>query len=475
MPKTERITFYSLLALLIWLPIPLASNRPWAWSIMEIWVALQTLALLVHYRGTLPWQQLLAFKWLLGPLVLFQLWTLLQIIPVPLSTLFWISPKTADIYHQATNSVTGLTITTASLSLDREQTFISLLKGVSYFLLALNVCLLVNNGSRVKWVVSALVISGTLQAFYGAMLVLLDIKSSPVFGFALGDIATGSFVYKNHLANYLMMVLSLGIGLIVSQMHASPSQNWRIRFVRWIQAMLSNKMLIRLCLVIMVIALVMTRSRMGNTAFFAATVIGSILVLLLYKHRPRAFTVLIVSILAIDTIVVGTLFGLEKVKQRLEQTSLDQEDRDQVVYWGLDIIRDFPLTGTGAGSFYSTFQAYQQEFLGIFYDHAHNDYLQFAIESGLPATLMLGAMVLLTLWYTLWTLRNRHSQLMKGVAFGCCMAIIGMLIHISVDFNLQPPANAATFIVILCLATIVRQMPRDGWVTANKAGIIHRK
>lgn len=467
MPKTERFTFYSLLALLIWLPIPLASNRPWAWSIMEIWIALQTLALLVHYHGTLPWKQLRAFKWLLGTLLLFQFWTLLQIIPVPLSGLFWISPKAAEIYLEASNSVTGLTITTAPLSLDREQTFISLLKGVSYFLLALNVCLLVNNDSRIKWVVSALIISGTLQAFYGAMLVLLEIKSSPIFGIALADIATGSFVYKNHLANYVMMTLSLGIGLIVSQMHTSPPQNRRMRLERWIQAMLSSKMLVRLCLVIMVIALVMTRSRMGNSAFFAATILGSIVTLLLYKHRPRAFTALIVSILAIDTFVVGTLFGLEKVKQRLVQTSLDQEGRNQVVYWGLEIIKDFPLTGTGAGSFYSIFQAYHQEYLGTFYDHAHNEYLQFAIESGLPATLMLGAMVLLTLWQTLWTLHNRHSQLMKGVAFGCCIAIVGMLIHISVDFNLQPPANATAYIVILCLAAIARQMPQGGWVTAN--------
>lgn len=461
MPKVERITFYSMLALLIWLPIPLASNRPWAWSVMEVWIAIQTLALLVHFRGNLPWQQLRAYKWLLGTLLIFQFWTLLQIIPLPLSVLASLSPKAADIYLQASNSVTGLTITTAPLSLDREQTYISLLKGISYFLLALNVCLLVNNGNRLKLVIWALIISGTLQAFYGAMLVLLNIKDSPVFGIPLSNIATGSFVYKNHLANYLMMILSLGIGLIVSQMHTSSSPNWQVRLRRWLQAIISSKMLIRLCLVIMVIALVMTRSRMGNSAFFIVTIIGSLLVLLLYKHRPRAFNVLIVSILAIDTIVVGTLFGLENVKQRLAQTSLSQENRDQVVYWGIEIIKDFPLTGTGAGSFYSTFQAYQQEYLHLFYDHAHNDYLQFAIESGLPATLMLGGIVLFTLWQTLSTIRHRQSQLMKGIAFGCCMAIIGMLIHISVDFNLQPPANAATFIVILCLSTIVRQMPKD--------------
>ena len=459
MPRLERIIFYSLLALLIWLPIPLASNRPWAWSIMEIWIALQTLGLVLHYRGALPWHHLRAYKWLLGALLLFQCWTLLQIVPIPLSALFWISPSTADIYQQVTSNIPDITISHGSISLDREQTFISLLKGTSYFLLALNVCLLVNNTGRIKQVLAALIISATLQSFYAAMLVLLDIKLSPIFGIKLTDIATGSFIYKNHLANYLVMILPLGLGIIISQMYTSPSPSQRIRLRRFLQTMLSYKALVRLCMVIMVIALVLTRSRMGNTAFIVSTIIGSILILLLYKHRPRAFTLLIASILTIDTIVIGTFFGIAKVKQRLIQTSMDQESRDQVVHWGIEIIKDFPLTGTGAGSFYSIFQAYQQEYLGIFYDHAHNEYLQFAIEFGLLAVLLLGVMTLYCLWQTILALRHRHSPLMKGMAFGCCMAIIGMAIHNIVDFNLQPPANAATFIVILCLATIANKLP----------------
>ncbi len=30
--------FISLLILIFWLPLPLGSNRPWAWAIMEIWI-----------------------------------------------------------------------------------------------------------------------------------------------------------------------------------------------------------------------------------------------------------------------------------------------------------------------------------------------------------------------------------------------------------------------------------------------------
>ena len=50
------------------------------------------------------------------------------------------------------------------------------------------------------------------------------------------------------------------------------------------------------------------------------------------------------------------------------------------------------------------------------------------------------------------TLRDRQTPTAKGFAFGALVAIMGMAVHISVDFPLQAPANAALFIVILALA-----------------------
>ncbi|MCG7498497.1 O-antigen ligase family protein [Vibrio sp. Of7-15] len=453
MRQIERACFFSLLILLIWLPIPLASNRAWAWSIMEIWLAIQTLVLIAYYKGNLPWAQIKYIKWLLSALFLFQAWTLLQTVVFPLSILDYLSPQTAEIYR-------SLGYEQGSISLDNEHSFIALLKGISYALLALNCVLMITSSKRIKAVIIALVISAMIQAFYGAVLVLLDTKISPVFSFDEKKIATGSFVYKNHLANYLMLVLTMGIGLIISELNTTESGSWQVRIKRWLIAILSTKMLIRLCLIIMVIGLVMTRSRMGNTAFFSATIIGGIAALLFYKHRPRALTVLIISVLAIDTFIVGALFGLDKVKQRIVETSLQEESRDQVVIWSLDIIKDYPLTGTGAGSFYAIFPSYSHADVG-FYDHAHNEYIQFMVESGIPATLLLGMAILIAIYQCIWTIRNRHSHLMKGTALGCLMAICGMLIHISVDFNLQPPANAATFILILVLAGISKNMPRE--------------
>ena len=454
MNKLEKFTFYSLITLIVWLPIPLGSNRDWAWAIAEMWIALQSLLLIASYRGNLPFERIKHYRYLILGLVIFQCWVFIQTLPLNWSILGLVSPKSAEIY-QLVEAPIGF------ISLDSRMSLVSLFKGLTYTLLVLNAIFLVNSSRRLKTVVVAIVISGTLQAFYAAMMVLLNVTESPVFGYPEKGIATGSFVYKNHLANYLMMSLCLGLGLIISQLHTSESGSKFVFIKRLIEGLLSHKMLLRLCLVIMVIALVMTRSRMGNTAFFAATTIGGVIALLFYKHKPKALVALVGSVIAIDTIVVGALFGLDKVKQRLVETSLDAESRDQVVIWSLDIIRDFPFTGTGMASFYTIFPMYSKADIG-FYDHAHNDYVQFMVEAGIPATLLLGSIVLFSLWRTFKTIRTRNSKTMKGVALGCLMAIIGMLVHISVDFNLQPMANAATFIMILFLANATAVLPAFG-------------
>jgi O-antigen ligase len=449
--RLERGIFFLFLVLLIWIPIPLGSHLQWAWSIAEIWIAVIGLGIVLLYRDQLPWSHIAKFKWLLLPLGGFQLWVYLQTLVLPDAFIQWISPNASTAYQMSGSSE-------HSISLDRRMTLMALLRGSSYWLFLFSAIVLISSGRRLKIATLTLVISGTLQAFYGATMVLLNTKTSWVFGYTEVNVATGSFVYKNHFANYLMLCLSMGVGLIVTQLHVSRSGSWRVRIRRWLQGVLSPKMFIRLALIIMVIALVLTRSRMGNAAFFAATALVGLIALFTYSDKPRSLTVLILSVLVIDTLVIGTLFGLDNVKQRLIETSVVGESRDQVVFWSLDIIKDYPFTGTGMSTFYAVFPGYTQEYVG-YYDYAHNDYIQFLVEAGIPATLLLVSMVLYALLLCFRTLKERQSRTMKGLALGSGITIVAMLIHIAVDFNLQPMANAVTFIFVLFVAVATSLLP----------------
>ncbi len=176
MTTLEKYSFYSLLALIVWLPIPLGSNRDWAWAIVEIWIALQSISLIIAYRGQLPSTQIKHYKYLLCGLALFQLWVLFQTLPLSWGPLSFLSSKSAEIY-QLVGAPEGF------ISLDSRMTLTSFLRGLAYTLLIFNAIFLINSSKRIKQVVLIIVISGTIQAFYAAMMVLLNITESPVFGF----------------------------------------------------------------------------------------------------------------------------------------------------------------------------------------------------------------------------------------------------------------------------------------------------
>ncbi|MDC8829563.1 O-antigen ligase family protein [Alteromonas gilva] len=313
---------------------------------------------------------------------------------------------------------------------------------------------------RIKQVMLCIIFSGLFQALYGALEVLLAGNSSWIFGLPVKNVATGTFVYKNHFANYLMLCLSIGVGYLVSTLNTQTASTKREHIRNFLNTMLNGKAVVRIALAIMVIALVMSRSRMGNTAFFASMTILGLLGLLLIKHRSRGLTMLIVSLFVIDTFILSAWFGLDKVQERLEQTSLEQEKRDEVVRDSLPLLSDFSSTGSGMGTYYNVFTNYQGEDIYAFYDHAHNDYLQFAIEGGIPATILIALLPLWAFIEGIKALRERRNGLMQGLAFGGCMAILGMFIHISVDFPLQAPANAMLFVIIIALAFCSKKRER---------------
>ena len=177
--------------------------------------------------------------------------------------------------------------------------------------------------------------------------------------------------------------------------------------------------------------------------------------LLLSKKATRSMVILLTSLLILDVFVVGTFFGAQKVADRLQKTSIEKESRDEVVRNTIDMMQPRLIAGTGAGTFYTAFPEYRTEDIGGgFYVNTHNDYLEFSSEFGLLGTIPLALAVLAGLGTGLYAQYKRRNKLPRGIAFGSSMSILAMLIHASVDFNLQMPANALTFMVILALAWI---------------------
>jgi O-antigen ligase len=120
----------------------------------------------------------------------------------------------------------------------------------------------------------------------------------------------------------------------------------------------------------------------------------------------------------------------------------------------IPLVKDNAEFGSGPGSFYVAFPRNRPEKVMGYYDNAHNDYVQFAAESGVPGFLLMGLFVAMSLGAALMAQARRRDPLMRGMSFACVMGVTSILIHSWVDFNLQIPANASFFMVLLGLGWI---------------------
>lgn len=414
--------FYQLV--LFTLPLPFAGNVDWAWPLFYAAVFF-----MLFYELKTSVYPLVLTKaspvWLL--LLVAQLWVIIQSL---------LLDNRHDIQH-------------------------SLLQGlglVAFFVLTL---LLLTTRERIKRAIWVVILAASFQAVYGALMVLSGLEwSFFTEKSSYQGKATGTFINRNHLAGYLEMSLALGIGFLLSQ-SARYRGSWRQRLRQTIDTILSPKVIMRLLLAVMVIALVLTRSRMGNTAFFASLMITGGLALVLMKNRSRATTVLLTSLLVIDVAIVGTFFGVEKVAERLQNTSVEKESRDEVARDTYQMWQQNPALGIGAGSYQYTYPAYRSADVTVrgLYDHAHNDYLQFLAEFGLSGFIALMLAAGWCGWLGLVAMRKRHSNLMQGLGFASTMGLLAIAIHSSVDFNLQIPANAFMFVFLMAMACIARYTP----------------
>lgn len=433
--------FAGLCLIVILAPLPLGSNRAWAAQLLQLSIAvLAAGAAWVLARGLVAPSA--ALRNSLPAILLFAAipaWTLLQLLPLPPA---WLP-----------------------ISQDPGASLYKLQKSIAYLLVFLLCLQLLDTPARLERLAQIIVISGVLQATYGVLVATggpsMDLLGIHALTPHKSD-ATGTFLNRNNLAGYLEMALAVGIGLLIAGFSSTDSAtSWRARLRRLLTILLGGKARIRLFLVIMVIGLVMTHSRMGNAAFFASMGISAVIGLAIFRKSSRSMVILFASMVAIDLLIISSWFGLARLAERIENTSLAEEARTDVNTHALPWLQDHWLTGSGAGSFASQFPFYRKSDVAHFFDFAHNDYLQLLGEYGLIGGLMFAGIAVLSLHAAIQAQRRRRNPLLRGMGFAAMMGIISLLIHSTVDFNLHIPANAMLFSMLCALAFLARHQGQD--------------
>jgi putative inorganic carbon (hco3(-)) transporter len=470
--RGDGALFVALLALLVWLPVPWGSNSAWAKSVLacsaagllSMWLATAALGRIRTSTGR--WPPVAPMLWW----AMWLLWVGMALWPMSTPLLMRLAP---DLQLHADAAVHGISLRQAWAIMPTATVEAWLLSAGYACLYLLTMLTCKGEPERQRMVLITLVISGTLQALYGSLMVLSGVE----WGFLQAKqhylhVATGTFVNRNHLAGYIELSGAAALGLILSELgRRSSALGWRQRLQGLVALLFSRKLRVRLALAIMAIALVMTHSRSGNVAFVAALG-GCGMLYVVLRHRDRAFRAFLVisSVLLVDLLVVTQWYGLDRLAERIEQTEIEANGRARIIEASPPVIETYWRTGSGLGSFATAFAPFNPGAANEYFVHAHNDYLQFLIETGIPGLILLAVFVGAHGLHAIRVLALRRSRVAAAVGFSALMAIAAIAMHSFTDFNLQIPANAATLIVLCALAASVSARSRR---RQNAAGMVH--
>ena len=129
------------------------------------------------------------------------------------------------------------------------------------------------------------------------------------------------------------------------------------------------------------------------------------------------------------------------------------------------ILRQFPIFGTGLNTFGTATVVYHPPGADQHFTEAHNDYVQLVVEGGVFAfTLVLLAMIGVGRG-----IAARFREKVDGpdaywLRVGATTGLIAIALQSAVEFSLQMPGNAVLFVVLLAMALYVparRQAPPD--------------
>jgi O-antigen ligase len=196
-------------------------------------------------------------------------------------------------------------------------------------------------------------------------------------------------------------------------------------------------------------------SRAGMIAFTAELILLGLVVIKLQKSIKLASGFWVFAVLMLGLLIwVGGSALSQRVKTIGEETRQEMSGgtRWSIDKDGIHMFAKRPILGWGLGTFSTAYPQFRTFYTHFSVNEAHNDYLQFLVESGLAGFGII-------LWFLARTLRNGFRKLENwtddingAVAVASLLGITGILVHSFVDFNLQVPANAAWFYVLCALA-----------------------
>ncbi|MBI5118035.1 O-antigen ligase family protein [Candidatus Poribacteria bacterium] len=469
-----------LIAMITLPPLALGGVAPWA----RFSLAFLGLLLMVCWLAQGAWRGSVSVirspAW--GFLLLFLGTALFQLTPFSPDVLNSISPSTWRVYCQAITDYPA-SEQARTLSLFPYATGMEIVRVATLMAVFFVVANFTRTRRQTVGIVLALAAVGSFEALYGFAEQFSGHKH--IFWVLRQyhlEAVTGTFHNKNHFAGLLEMVIPVLLGLLVG-IGGRPEKRMRTRFrgipfrQRIVLALSSStvyqQVIIAAFSVVMLAAVFFSLSRAGGICLFIS-LIGFVLFLAAGSgfRRYTLAVLLIVGAMFLVAAGIGMEVAISRIEDAVNGQSTSWIDRADLARSALTLIRDYPLFGTGLGSFGTVFPAYQSPRFGdAWADYLHNDWLQVFCETGIAGGVVLA---IGSFWLAASSFRSAmrtEDPFKRWVALGASLGASAMLLHSFVDYNLSKiTSNGIIFATVAGLALAVPRIPRRGEDSSSIAG-----
>ena len=439
----------------------LLAFAPLAFGLVEFWsltIAQAIILLIALFACGGRWLSHQPFPNIPGllPLLLLAALMLLQITPLPAGLVRFFSPTTYA-YYQALLPVYP-DDTWITLSLNCGATLRRLLLLITGILLYVSVVLLFAKSFLLRHFIVAFIIIATVIAVLAIIQravmpdMLLFIRETPA------GKPFGPWINPNQFAGYIELVAPLALGLCMFyRPRRHHSDNRRERFIHFFNTTGTNKHLWLLAaLFIMMLAATLTMSRGGIASLFCSLLLFQIL----YLSKKKSRSYLGVTLMTVAFCLVFTWVGWGNVSAEFNQTMDAQGNiRDgRITLWSdtTRLIGDFPVFGSGFGSFVNIYPLYKTIKTTFVYEHPHNEYLETLADGGIIGAALILWFLAALFWHVWKQIDMRRSRYPILLGIAGLAGISATLMHGMTDFNMHNPAIFLLFHVLcgLTVATV---------------------
>lgn len=445
--------------LLIFTPLAFGTVEPWSYAIMEI---LTLLGL-----SMLSWKVIKNRDTLLSvpgivPFLLFLGYILFQLIPLPPWIVEIVSPHAYRLHSvQGGDGIQAW----MTLSVHPAATLQQFFRWSTYCAFYVLTVQILKSGDHVRKTVIAITIFGALLSFSSILqFYLTDDMALWIRHVPKNSMIVGPYICHNHYAGLMEMIFPVVLGLFF--FHRPRTRN--VSFLKGVAEILSQEranihILIGMAALLIGTSVFVSLSRGGMLSLCISLVFFTSLV---FKRKiNRSNALLIVAIIILTAISVGW-FGWENIVERFARL----KNAEGVLYnsrldfWkdSIRIIPDFLVTGSGIGTYADIYTSYKSVTGNFLVNHAHNDYLELAVEGGIIGFILAAAFIVTLFVKTFRMFLSRKDAYAVYIYMGSISGIIALLIHSIPDFNLHVGANGLWFFFLAGLAVSSATAPMRG-------------